>query len=248
MSLYWANLYFCGFPNFHPVFVPMHKIKHSLCRVPLGKPPKCTHSHLYLVLTYLTKRCFLFLLDNVMSSNLGRAQGHIPMMGHVPMIVLMTGHVPMIVLMTGHVPMIVLMTGHAPMIVLMMGHVPIIVLMTGHVPMIVLMTGHVPMIVSMMGHAPRMGHVPVKRTLLTIRQCLLPQKTADHVSGTQIVLIINVGTAMLQRRIPAKKLASLFQKHRKLRKLVRKYIKKSVPKSSKIHCYTCAFSYERKSY
>ena len=60
------------------------------------------------------------------------------------------------------------------------------------------------------------------------------------------VLIINVGTAMLQRRIPAKKLASLFQKHRKLRKLVRKYIKKSVPKSSKIHCYTCAFSYERK--
>ena len=102
MSLYWANLYFCGFPNFHPVFVPMHKIKHSLCRIPLGKPPKCTHSHLYLVLTYLTKRCFLFLLDNVMSSNLGRAQGHIPMM------VLMTGHVPMIVLMTGHVPMIVL--------------------------------------------------------------------------------------------------------------------------------------------
>ena len=157
MSLYWANLYFCGFPNFHPVFVPMHKIKHSLCRIPLGKPPKCTHSHLYLVLTYLTKRCFLFLLDNVMSSNLGRAQGHIPMMGHVP----------------------------------------IIVLMTGHVPMIVLMTGHVPMIVSMMGHALRMGHVPVKRTLLTIRQCLLPQKTADHVSGTQIVLIINVGTAML---------------------------------------------------
>ena len=141
MSLYWANLYFCGFPNFHPVFVPMHKFKHSLRRVPLGKPPKCTHSHLYLVLTYLTKRCFLFLLDNVMSSNLGRAQGHIPMM--------------------------------------------------------VLMTGHVPMIVSMMGHAPRMGHVPVKRTLLTIRQCLLPQKTADHVSGTQIVLIINVGTAML---------------------------------------------------
>ena len=177
MSLYWANLYFCGFPNFHPVFVPMHKIKHSLCRIPLGKPPKCTHSHLYLVLTYLTKRCFLFLLDNVMSSNLGRAQGHIPMMGHVPIIVLMTGHIPMMVLMTGHVPMIVLMTGH--------------------VPMIVLMTGHVPMIVSMMGHALRMGHVPVKSTLLTIRQCLLPQKTADHVSGTQIVLIINVGTAML---------------------------------------------------
>ena len=47
-------------------------------------------------------------------------------------------------------------------------------------------------------------------------------------------------------RIPAKKLSSLFKKSRKLRKLVRKYIKKNVPRSSRIHRFTYAFSHERK--
>ena len=47
-------------------------------------------------------------------------------------------------------------------------------------------------------------------------------------------------------RIPAKKLSRLLQKSRKLRKIVRKHIKKNVPRSSRIHRFTYALSRERK--
>ena len=47
-------------------------------------------------------------------------------------------------------------------------------------------------------------------------------------------------------RIPVKKISRLLDKSRKVRKLVRKYIKKDVPRSSHIHRLLHAFSHERK--
>ena len=47
-------------------------------------------------------------------------------------------------------------------------------------------------------------------------------------------------------RIPGKRLSHLLKKSRKLRKLVRKHIKRNVPRSSRIHCFVYAFSRERK--
>lgn len=46
-------------------------------------------------------------------------------------------------------------------------------------------------------------------------------------------------------RIPVNQLVRLLQKQRKLRKVIRKYIKKNVASSSKIHRFTYGFSYER---
>ena len=47
-------------------------------------------------------------------------------------------------------------------------------------------------------------------------------------------------------RIPGKKLSRLLKKNRNIRKLVRKYIKKNVPRSSHIHRLVYAFTHERK--
>ena len=47
-------------------------------------------------------------------------------------------------------------------------------------------------------------------------------------------------------RIPAKKLSRVLNKSRKLRRIVRKYIRRNIPKSSHIHRLLYAFTHERK--
>ena len=66
-----------------------------------------------------------------------------------------------------------------------------------------------------------------------------------------VLTVLHIRRHVAQRerepsRIPAKELSRLFKKYRKLRKLIRKHIKNNVPRSSRIHCFACAFSDERK--